>query len=206
MTGTTVRAVLTDLDGVIRLWHGQDDAGIEQRFELPPGAIKAVAFDPELAIPAITGQVSDEGWRRHAAELLRERHPDADVDAAMAAWSARVGEVDHAVLELVQAVRRRVPVALVTNATDRLPTDLAALGVLDAFDHIVNSSAVGAAKPDLAIYHHALGLVGTSAGETLYIDDTDRYLGPAQALGLVCHHYRGIAGLRAALADHGLLR
>jgi putative hydrolase of the HAD superfamily len=203
---TTIRAVLTDLDGVIRLWHGQDDAGIERAHGLPAGAIKGVAFDPELAIPAITGRVSDAAWRERATEVLGERHPGADTAGAMAAWSAPAGEIDREAMALIQEVRERVPVALVTNATSRLDADLARLGVVDAFDHIVNSATVGAAKPDRAIYHHALGLVGAKAGETLYIDDTDRYLGPAAALGLVCHHYRGIVGLRETLAGHGLLR
>jgi putative hydrolase of the HAD superfamily len=200
-----IRAVLTDLDGVIRLWHGQDDAGIERAHGLPPGAIKAVAFDSALLLPAITGRVTDEAWRLEATARLRERHPDGDAEAAMAAWSAPAGEIDREALAVMQDVRARVPVALVTNASSRLDTDLAALGVLDAFDHIVNSSAVGAAKPDRAIYRHALGLVGATAGETLYVDDTERYLGPAAELGLVCHHYRDGDTLGSVLARHGLL-
>jgi putative hydrolase of the HAD superfamily len=203
---TAIRAVLTDLDGVIRDWSGQDDAGIECRFGLPPGAIKGVAFDPELLLPAITGGVTDEEWRARVIDRLRDRHPEADVRGAVGAWSEPAGEIDREALALIQAVRERAPVALITNASSRLDADLARLGVLDAFDHVVNSSAVGAAKPDRAIFEHALGLVGASAGETLYIDDTERYLGPAAALGLACHHYRGVEGLRAALGDHGLLR
>jgi putative hydrolase of the HAD superfamily len=200
-----IRAVLCDLDGVIRDWTGQDDAGIERRFGLPPGAIKGVAFEPALVVPAITGQITDTAWRIEVVHRLRERHPGLDAEGAMAAWSAPTGEIDREALALVQQVRGRAPVALVTNATDRLDADLARLGVLDAFDHIVNSSSVGSAKPDRVIFEHALGLVGAAAGETLYIDDTERYLGPAAALGLHCHHYRDVDGLREALATHGLI-
>ena len=202
---TVIRAVLCDLDGVIRDWSGQDDTGIERRFGLPPGALKQTAFDPALVTPAITGEVTDEMWRERIVDRLRERHPDVDALGAAAAWSEPIGAIDVATLALMQQVRRRVPVALVTNATSRLERDLARLGVTDAFDHVVNSSAVGSAKPDRAIYEHALGLVGADAGEALYIDDTERYLGPAAALGLRCHHYRGADGLREALATHGLI-
>jgi putative hydrolase of the HAD superfamily len=202
---TVIRAVLCDFDGVIRDWSGQDDAGIERRFGLPPGAIKRVAFDPELLLPAITGDISDEAWREQIADLLRERHPRANAAGTVAAWSEPAGEIDWEVLTLIRAVRERVPVALVTNASSRLDADLAQLGILDAFDHIVNSSVVGSAKPDRAIFEHALGLVGTDAGETLYIDDTERYLGPAAEMGLVCHHYRGIEGLREEVDRLGLL-
>jgi HAD superfamily hydrolase (TIGR01509 family) len=202
---TIIRAVLCDLDGVIRDWTGQDDAGIERRFGLPPGTIKGVAFDPELLLSAITGQIADAAWRGEVVHRLKHRYPGADAEGAMAAWSAPTGAIDREALALVQQVRERAPVALVTNATDRLDADLARLGVLDAFDYIVNSSAVGAAKPDRAIFDHALGLVGVDAREALYIDDTERYLGPAAELGLRCHHYRGVDGLREALATHGLI-
>lgn len=202
---TAIRAVLTDLDGVIRRWDGQDDAAIERRCGLPPGAIRAVAFAPALLLPAITGEISDEAWRGRIVATLRERHPEADAAGAVAAWSEPAGAIDGEALALIGAVRERVPVALVTNASSRLDADLDRLGVRDAFDHIVNSAVVGAAKPDRAIYAHALGLVGASAAEALYIDDTERYLGPAAALGLSCHHYRGIDGLREALIERGLL-
>jgi putative hydrolase of the HAD superfamily len=200
----TIRALLVDFDGVIRDWSEQDDAGIERRFGLPAGAIKGVAFAPELLAPAITGGITDEVWREHIATQLRDRHPDTDVEAALAAWSEPAGELDREVLALIRQARERVPVALITNATSRLDRVLDRLGVRDAFDHIVNSSAVGAAKPDRAIFAHALGLVGKSAGETLYVDDTERYLGPAGEIGLATHHYRDTGGLRAVLADHGL--
>jgi putative hydrolase of the HAD superfamily len=202
---TTIRAVLVDLDGVIRDWSGQDDAGIERRFGLPPGALKGAAFDAELLLPAITGQVTDAAWRERTVDRLGARHPGADARAAVAAWSEPSGEIDREALALIRAARERAPVALVTNATDRLDADLTRLGALDAFDHIVNSSAVGAAKPDRAIFDHALGLVGASARETLYIDDTERHLGPAGAVGLVTHHYRGVDTLRRTLAMHGLV-
>ncbi len=200
----SINALLTDLDGVIRRWDGQDAAAIECDTGLPAGSITATAFDPELLLPAITGRVTDEGWRVQIAERLRECHPGADVDRAMTAWFAPTGEVDAGVLKLVQAARQQVPVVLITNATTRLNSDLAALGILDAFDHIVNSSAVGAAKPDRAIFEHALGLLEATAAETLYVDDTERYLGPARALGLVTHRFTGIDHLRAAFAGHGL--
>lgn len=199
-----MHAVLCDLDGVIRDWTAQDATGIERRFGLPPGAITSVAFDPVLLLPAITGDVSDEAWREQIVDRLHERHPDVDAGGAIAAWSEPAGTIDREVLALLQIARRRAPVVLVTNATSRLDRDLARLGVDDAFDHIVNSSVVGAAKPDRAIFDHALGLAGADARETLYIDDTERYHGPAVELGLICHHYRDIEGLRQALASHGL--
>lgn len=205
MTTMPIRVILTDLDGVIRDWSGQRDDDIERDTGLPEGAIKEAAFDPEQLIRVITGRISDEAWRRQTVDRLRERYPDADAARAVAAWSEPAGEVDREVLELLQRCRERVPLVLVTNATSRLDRDLSVLGIAAAFDHIVNSSVVGAAKPDRAIFEHALDRVGADPAEALYVDDTERYHGPAAELGIVTHHFRGVDGLRAELDRHGLL-
>src|SRR5690606_3350678 len=169
MTTMPIRVILTDLDGVIRDWSGQRDDDIERDTGLPEGAIKEAAFDPEQLIRVITGRISDEAWRRQTVDRLRERYPDADAARAVAAWSEPAGEVDREVLELLQRCRERVPLVLVTNATSRLDRDLSVLGIAAAFDHIVNSSVVGAAKPDRAIFEHALDRVGADPAEALYV-------------------------------------
>lgn len=199
-----INAMLTDLDGVVRDWSVQDAAGIERQTGLPPGTITGAAFHPDLLVPAITGRITDDAWRHMTSQRLRAQHPEADVDRAMAAWSEPAGVVDEPVLSIIQEVRRHVPVALITNATDRLPRDLERLGILDAFDLIVNSSEVGAAKPDRKIFLHALEQIGVPAEKALYVDDTERYMVHAQELGLITHHFTGIDGLRAALARHAV--
>lgn len=57
----TTRAVIFDLDGVVRHWPGEDIAAIEQRHRLPPGTLFAEAFDPSLLLDAITGRCTDNG-------------------------------------------------------------------------------------------------------------------------------------------------
>lgn len=199
------RAILTDLDGVVRDWSGQDDAAIERDTGLPSGAIKRAAFDPELVTPAITGRVTDEEWRRHIVQWLRERHPDADVHRAVAEWSESAGEVDREVLDLLQRCRKRSALVLITNATSRLDRDLEALGILDAFDHIVNSSVIGAAKPERAIFEHALKRAGVSGEETFYIDDQQPYLDAAIGLRITPHLFRGVDRLRTEMERQALL-
>ena len=71
---------------------------------------------------------------------------------AVAAWSAPLGRVEASVLQLVRAVRRKAPVCLVSNATTRLERDLDALGLRAELDVVINSSRVGARKPDRRIF------------------------------------------------------
>ncbi len=201
-----VRTLLVDLDGVIRLWHQQEDPAAEASFGLPPGSVRRVAFAPERLQPAITGRIRDEVWRAQIRDQLALEFPGADAAGAVAWWSAPCGEVDRAALELIAACRARAAVVLVTNATSRLPDDLRRLGLDGAFDHVVNSSVVGAAKPDPAIFRAALAAAGVAAPEeALFIDDTPGHVEAARRLGIAGHHYVGPEALRDELRALGLL-
>lgn len=205
LRNATIKAFLTDLDGVIRIWRATQDSDAECAVGLPGGAIKQVAFAPDLLLPAITGQLTDEAWRQQIGERLAQAYPNLDVVRAVAIWSAPCGEVDVAMLDLLRRVRRQWPVCLVTNATSRLPADLARLGILDAFDHIINSAVVGWAKPAPAIFQAALRAVDVPAAAALFVDDSATNVTAAQALGLAGHHYQSYSQFVQVLESHGIL-
>ncbi|GAA1263737.1 hypothetical protein GCM10009677_14240 [Sphaerisporangium rubeum] len=58
------------------------------------------------------------------------------------------------------------------------------------FDCVVISGEVGMRKPEPAIFHHALGLVGLPAERCVFVDDLAANVAAAQALGLVGLHHR----------------
>jgi putative hydrolase of the HAD superfamily len=113
--------------------------------------------------------------------------------------------VDQQMVALLRCCRQRVPVGLITNATSRLPRDLARLGLLDEFDAIINSSAVGAAKPERRIFLAALEALEARPATTLYIDDSPRHVQAAAELGIVSHVYTGYADMEQLFARYGLL-
>ena len=76
--------------------------------------------------------------------------------------------------------------------------------VLDHFEQIVASNEVGLRKPDPAIFQEALQRAGVAPQEALYIDDIERFMVPAQALGLQTFNYiYNDAELRQRLVDLG---
>jgi putative hydrolase of the HAD superfamily len=94
-----------------------------------------------------------------------------------------------AALEAVAA--RGVPAVVVSNWDVSLPGHLRALGLGPYLAGCVVSAAVGAAKPDPAIFRAALGVARARPGDALHIgDDLERDL--MGAMG---------AGLRALLLD-----
>jgi putative hydrolase of the HAD superfamily len=194
-------AVLCDLDGVLRVWDDDETAALEAEYDLLPGTIAAVAFDPARLLPAVLGTMGDEEWRTSVAAAFV---PSQGIDGAadlVSRWSASIGRVDKAVLALVAATRRAgVPVLIATNATTRLESDLAALGLDDAVDGIVSSARIRAVKPNSDFYLAAASRAGAPPERCLFVDDTRANVDGAIAAGMQAVHYSGAGSLRAALS------
>ena len=187
-------ALIIDLDGVLRSWAGQRTAAIERQHGLPAGSLTAVAFDPGRLVPAVTGRVTDAAWREGVADELTRRHGAGGRDAVHE-WSAPVGEVDADVLAVVRAQRRVRTVALLSNATDRLRSDLRALSLDEEVDAVFSSAELGVAKPDPEVFVRVCAGLGLPPERCLFVDDSPGHVAAAAALGLRAHHYRSVAGL-----------
>jgi len=72
------------------------------------------------------------------------------------------------------------------------------------FDVLVWSYQLGIAKPDPAIYRHALAQLGTLPEETLFIDDKRENVEAAEALGIQSIEFSSVEQLRHELIARGL--
>ena len=130
-----------------------------------------------------------------------------DVDGVLWTWpsaapgtlSAMRPVLDENVVALLELAREVIPVALVSNATDRLATDLTDLGLADFVDTLVNTSRIGAAKPDPRVYAYAAEQVGVPPERCLFVDDSARNVEAARAAGMQAVHFRELADLDDAL-------
>jgi putative hydrolase of the HAD superfamily len=196
-----LRAILCDLDGVIRHWDERDTAAIEQRHGLPAGCILAAAF--ELVGRATRGEIDDPAWRLDVRDALVRAHGQA-ADPAVTAWCQLGGRIDAEVMALLAEQRgsgRRI--ALVSNATTRLEADLASAGIDKAFDAVISSARVRVTKPDPRIFHLAAGRVGCPPDACVFIDDAPANIEGARATGMTGILFAGAADLRAQLAALG---
>ncbi|NUS65914.1 MAG: HAD-IA family hydrolase [Saccharothrix sp.] len=193
--------LLLDLDGVLRRFPA--DEPIEDAFGLPHGTLARVSF--ALAGPAIAGRATDDEWRAAVREqLVGEGLSPARAADAVAAWT-RTGEVVDEALELVRRVRKRCRVALLSNATDRLPRDLAALGLDREVDAVVSSARIGVAKPSPEAFRRALRVLQHSPSGTLFCDDNEVNTEAARTVGIDAVHTPDFPSLHEALASRGLL-
>ena len=195
-----MRALLIDLDGVIRRWDPDIMGAAERRHGLRSGLLAETAFDEALLSAAVTGALSDSEWRAEIVARLVPAHGERAA-LAVAQWSESVGELDHGVLELVRSFRRRHTVGLISNATSRLEDDLARLGIVGHFDHIFNSCRLGVRKPSPGIFLAACETLSVEPEECAFVDDTAAHVESAAELGLLTHHFRGTDGLAAFLAE-----
>ncbi|MER5645400.1 HAD-IA family hydrolase [Streptosporangium sp. NPDC002524] len=199
MTALPYDAVLCDIDGVLRHWPASDD--LDRTHGLPPGTLAAAAFAPSLLRSAITGEITDERWRSTVTAGLADTCGSADrARAVVAAWSDVVPRVDREVVALLTRARDVATVALVSNATTRLESDLARQGLDDLADVVVNTARIGVAKPDPRVYLIAAERTGTSVHRCLFVDDTAANVAAAREMGMTAIHYRRIEDLRDALS------
>ncbi len=200
-----LRAVVVDLDGVLRRWDPAVIADAEAAHGLPAGALAAAAFDPELLSVAMTGQISDGQWRDQVAGELAGRFGRLAAAGAVAQWSASAGEVDEDALAVVRGLRGRCRVALLSNATTRLRADLDRLGLTGVLDEVFSSAELGLAKPDPEVFRVVCARLGVAPAECGFVDDTAGHVRAAEAVGLVGHRYVSPAGLVGFLTTHGVL-
>jgi putative hydrolase of the HAD superfamily len=198
------KALLVDLDGVLRRWDPAVPAGVEAAYGLPPGALLDTAMQWQLHRAAVTGDISHATWMEIVAERLAPLAGDPQrATAAVTEWQAYRGEVDPDVLALVREVRAAgLPVGLATNGTDLLDGDLARLGLTGEVDTVVNSSTIKIHKPAPDFFVRACEAIGVSAPWVLFVDDEDRNVRAARAGKLLAYRWTGPAGLpylRAAL-------
>lgn len=198
------KVLMVDLDGVIRRWEGQNGR-IEPTYGLPKGAIRQIAFAPDLLSLAVTGQITDEEWRQRIVERLQLDFSSARAREAVADWSRSAGEVDWETVSILRHCDASLKRVLITNATTRLDRDLAELGLLNEFAFVINSSAVGFDKPDHRIYEIALQQADAKPSEALFVDDTEKHIRAAEELGITGHVFSTHHGLKDFLRQMGVL-
>jgi putative hydrolase of the HAD superfamily len=142
----------------------------------------AACWKQVLARPAIEGprEDDDKGWWREmvnqvidqVAPRTSELDRDAFFEVAYSHFAeAGVWELYPDVVEVLEALRPRFDLAVVSNFDGRLRMILEHLGVSQFFAHVFLSSELGADKPDPLIYHRALKLSRLAPNETLHVGD-----------------------------------
>ena len=190
MSRDRARALLIDLDGVLRRWDPAPMIAVELEYGLKPAALLETAMSWDIYRPAVAGELTDAEWMRLVAQRLPIDEEAAT--AAVAEWQSYRGEPDPDALAFVREVRAGGrPVGLATNATDRLRPDLAALGLADEVDVVISSWELKTHKPAPEFFRRACALIGSEPKHVLFVDDDDRAVRAARVAGLPAYRWSG---------------
>ena len=136
----------------------------------------------------------DKGWWRELVDLvldqvapsLSEFDRDNFFEIAYEHFAeAGVWEIYPEVSGVLEQLRRRFQLAVISNFDGRLRFILQHLGISKFFSHVFISSELGADKPDPEIYRRALKLIDRKPTEVLHVgNDSQRDWEAASAAGL----------------------
>lgn len=201
----TIRTVVFDFGGVFTFeWRTRGLlAEIDRSLGLPPDTLLNYLYSGETWELVSTGKISEDEYMRRL-----QAHWEGPWPAGLEAFKhGRVqGEgINQRMLRLALALRKRHPLALLSNATISLRGYLSELGLLQLFDSVVISAEVGIRKPDPAIFSLTATLTETPIEECLLIDNLERNTSAAEAAGMQAILFRSATQTQRELLRRGVL-
>ncbi len=192
-----VRAVLFDFGGVITTSPFDAFRRFERQRGLPDGFIQSINRN----------NADDNAWARfERGELTADAFDEAFAEEArLAGHEVRGLEVVELVYgqvrpRMVQAVQRcrgrfitacltnnfrnREALAASTNAASNAARDRDWHDALALFDQVIESSKVGARKPEKAFFELACKRLSIEPAEAVFLDDLGTNLKPARSMGM----------------------
>jgi 2-haloacid dehalogenase len=209
MAGTAVQGreqvLVFDLGGVLIDWN--------------PRHLYRKLFDgDEAAMERFLAEVCTGAWNecqdagRPFAEAVAElvlHHPEqrALIEAYHLRWPEMVaGPIDETVELLAELREAGYELHALTNwSAETFALTRPRFAFLEWFESILVSADVRLIKPDPRIFRLLLERIGREAEACIYIDDSQKNVAAADALGFDALHFKGAAALRADLAGRGLL-
>jgi len=140
-----------------------------------------------------TGELSPAGFRAEVRAILQADLSDVDIDAG---WNAMLGTIPPARIALVQELKHRYQLLLLSNTNAiHVPAFEAIiardLGIGDfrsLFHGAYYSCELGMRKPNADIFQHVVARHRADIARTLFIDDSIQHVHGARAAGLRAEH------------------
>jgi epoxide hydrolase-like predicted phosphatase len=175
----------------------------EQDLGLAPGVLNRVMFGSQAWQETLVGgRTLDDYWREIGPAL--GLNTPGEIESFRRRYFGDEA-INDGVLDLIEVLRGRYKLAVLSNAPPRLAKWLADWEILDLFDVVVCSGDEGVVKPDAAIFWVVLKRLGIQAQEAVFVDDTLGHVEAARALGLHGIHFTAPGALRVELERLNIL-
>jgi putative hydrolase of the HAD superfamily len=197
LNNTPIRAVLFDFGGVITTSPFEAFRRFEQQRGLPDGFIQSINRDnadnnawARFERGELTAEAFDEAFAQEARDAGHEVRGLEVVELVY-------GRVRPRMVKAVQRCRGRFITACLTNnfrnrvaltASTNPASDAAReqewRDALALFDQVIESSKVGARKPEKAFFELACNRLSIDPAEAVFLDDLGTNLKPARSMGM----------------------
>lgn len=179
----SIRAVICDLFDVLLLaGDATQSRAYERKMGLPESGLRGVMQRSPYFRDAVVGKRSGEELWRDIALSIGESPENwrmlVDVYCSAIALNTKL-------VAFLRSLRPRYKTAILSNASLEVREFITETFHLDReFDLIIISSEEGIRKPEAELYSLALSRLDVRPEEALFIDDEQRYIDGARALGI----------------------
>ncbi|GAA4345053.1 HAD family phosphatase [Flaviaesturariibacter amylovorans] len=201
-----ITTIIFDLGGVLVDWN--PDYVFDKVFEGRPD-------DKQY----FYGQICTSDWNEEqdagrsiseATQLLVDRHPEwkEHIEAYYGRWEEMLGGPIEGTVDLFRQLKEsgRYKIYALSNwSAETFPIALQRYDFLHWFDGRVVSGEERMRKPFPDFYQLLLDRYGVRAEECFFIDDNERNVKAAEAMGIRSHRFTSPEGLQTALQQEGLL-
>ena len=189
----SIRAVLFDLGGVIvRTEYQAPRQHLAESLGMDYDDIDKIVFGGGTngsAARATLGQISEDEHWLNVMKILKQ--PASENERIRAEFFA--GDIiDRTLLDFLRSIRPKYKTGLISNAWSGLRNYILREKFDDAFEYMVISSEVGAAKPDPKIFQIALEQLQVRANEAVFVDDFMENIEACEKVGMKGIHFRDV--------------
>ena len=184
----SIKAVFFDLGGVIvRTEFQAPRQQLAEKLGMEYDDLNKIVFDSDTGIRATRGEItSADHW---ASVLQRLKRPASDLALIRDEFFA--GDiVDRTLVEYIRSLRGKYKTGLISNAWSDLRDFVVREKFDDAFDKMIISAEVGAAKPEPKIFQIALEQFGVSPNEAIFVDDFYANIEGCEKVGIKGIHFK----------------
>lgn len=188
-TNVPIRALIFDFGGVITNMRWDVARDLEKKHALERNTLLKTLYDADDWRAVELGQGNIEEWRESAHQRLEEAAAKK-LPYLHEEWRQSWGLIEENIA-LIKALRPPYKVSILSNADLTLEDRIEqTMKMRHLFDDVISSAVVGLAKPDERIYRLAAERLSLPPEECVFIDDLDRNVEAARAIGMSAIHFR----------------
>ncbi|MDO8536563.1 MAG: HAD hydrolase-like protein [Candidatus Omnitrophota bacterium] len=187
---------------LIKFDHNISAKKIANLFHLDSEEVRKLFFDSKLTQAFERGQISPKDFHARITKHLGVKIPFRDF---VSIWND-IFWIDEGSCAIARRLKKDYKLFLLSNI-GRLHYEyiVKKFDILEIFDEIIVSFAVGAIKPEKKIFEDAIKRAGGDRSAVLYIDDREDLIKEATSFGIESIKYEGAEKLERDLKGKGVI-